>query len=215
MMQKLFQGYCEKLQQITSHVMEITRGLKEDNARRAIMMITPLINCVVSFIHHKTYEVKPDNAHELGLSTSSHNKVPVLSNGEYLKKEAHITSNLLEEVASNSRLMDELKMKVEAQCDELEAKTTKIARLEFDILTKKMQVRCLQSTTESQSEEIVKLKHSSEVFEDKVICLDADVSEKSRDVARLQNETKMISQDIKNKTAQVVSLRTEVKNKTN
>jgi len=214
MMQKLFQGYCEKLQQITSHVMEITRGLKEDNARRAIMVITPLINCVVSFIHHKTYEVKPDNSHEHGLSTSSQNKTPVLSNGEYLKKEAH-TSNLLQEVASNSRSIDELKMKVEARCDELEAKTTKIARLEFDILTKKMQVRCLQSTTESQSEEIVKLKHTSEVFEDKVNCLDADVSEKSGDIARLQNETKMISQDIKNKTAQVLSLRTEVKNKTN
>jgi len=214
MMQKFFQGYCEKLQEITSHVIEITRGLKEDNARRAIMMVTPLINYAVSFIHYKTYEVKPHNSNEHGLSTSPQNKIPILSNGEYLRKEAH-TSNLLQGVASNSRSIDELKMKVEAQCEELEAKTIKVASLELDILTKKMQVRCLQSTTESQTEEIVKLKLTIEAFEDKVNYLDADFNEKSRDLARLKNETKMISQDIKDKTAQVLSLRTEVRNKTN
>jgi len=130
-----------------------------------------------------------------------------------LKKEARI-SDLQEEVESNSLSINGLKMKVEAQCEELRAKTTKIASLEVDILTKKMQVSCLQSTNESQTEEIVKLKHTIEFFEDKVSCLDADISDKSRNIARLKCKDKMISQDVEHKTAQVLSLTSEVKKRT-
>jgi len=100
MMQKFFQGYIQKLQQITTWL-KINRGLTEDNSgeveycaskhpktsfpKRAIIMVTPLINWIVSLF----------------------------------QKETHDSCDLQQDVASNSYSINRLKMKVETQCEEL------------------------------------------------------------------------------------------------
>jgi len=161
-------------------------------------MIKPVISTAVFFTHGKISELE---------------KNPAPSNEEYLKQEAQIV-NLQREVISSARSMDRLNITVNSQFEELEVKTNKIASLEVDILTKKMQVCCLQGTNDSQTDKIVTLKHKIEEFEDKVTSFAAEIGGKSREIARLTSDTERMSKEITSKSAQVLSLSTEVKKKT-
>jgi len=103
---------------------------------------------------------------------------------------------------------------VKSQCEELQTKATKIASLEVDILTKSMQVCCLQGTNESQNEKINTLQQKIENFEDKITDLKADIVGKVREIARLKCDAKKSSKKLESKKAQIISLAAEVKEKT-
>lgn len=225
MVLKLFPGY-EILVQISSFLGDITNGSMGDSeakvqksegelqetdsyTKRTIEIIKPVITSAFFYLNNKISEDQYQRWSEL---LPEELRGP--SKKEYLKQKARIVS-LQQEVLSNARSIDGLKMKMDSQCEELEEKTNKIASLEVDILTKKMQICCLKSTNDSQTEQISKLKHTIEEFEKKVSCLDADIAQKAREIARLESETERLSNDVESKTAKVSSLSTELIKKTN
>jgi len=225
MVLKLFPGY-EILVQISSFLGDITtvsagdseakeqqsegKLLEADSyTKRTIEIIKPIITSAFFYLNNKISEDQYQRWSEL---LPEELRGP--SKKEYLKQKARIV-NLQQEVLSNARSIDGLKMKMDSQCEELEEKTNKIASLEVDIVTKKMKICCLKSTSDSQTEQISKLKHTIEEFEKKVKSLDADIAQKAREIARLKSETERLSNEVESKTAKVSSLSTELIKKTN
>lgn len=225
MVLKSFPGY-EMLLQIASFLLDISKVSPGDIAakvqqnsdkqpdtnsytKRTIEMIKPVITTAFFYLNDKISEDQYQSLSEL-----LPEEVRGPSKKEYLKQKAQIVE-LQREVLSNARSIDGLNTKVISQCEELEEKTNKIASLEVDILTKKMQIYCLKSTNESQTVKIGELNHKIEDVEEKVNCLDADIAEKSREIARLTCDTERLSNDVESKTTEVLSLSAELLEKTN
>jgi len=225
MVLKSFPGY-EMLLQIASFLLDISKLSPGDIAakikqntdkqpetdsytKRTIEMIKPVITTTFFYLNDKISEDQYQSLSEL---LPEEFRRP--SKKEYFKQKAQIVE-LQREVLSNARSIDGLNMKVISQCEELEEKTNKIASLEVDILTKKMEICCLKSTNESQTEKIGKLNHKIEEVEERVNSLDADIAEKSREIARLTSDTKRLSNDVESKTTEVLSLSAELLEKTN
>jgi len=150
-------------------------------------------------------KVQASELHVYGTSTSSREQSTKLSIQEHMKNVA-IIENLQREVKSNCRLIDGLKMKVQSQRGELKEKTTKLANLEVENLTKKMQVCCLQSTNDTLTMMIDDLKQKIKDLEEQVAILNDDISKKNIEVARLLCEAENRPQHLETKTAQVLSL---------
>jgi len=204
-MKESFLGYSKKFGKIAANKLESISGLKRDNSgkieqcdsshsriysltTRFTEVVIPLMNWIFLFLDGDAY----------GASCLSPEKVTGLTKEEYLKKEAQIV-NLQREVESNANSIDGLQSTVKSQCEEIKMKATKIASLEVDILTKQMQVCCLQGSNETQTEKINTLKHKVEDFEHKVAVLNADIRGKVREIARLKCDVKKISEDVESK----------------
>jgi len=105
-------------------------------------------------------------------------------------------------------------LKLESQLKELQEKTTKVASLEEDILTKKTQILNLQSIKNYQAEQINKLNLEIVDFKDKVVSLESNIRGKLEFIGRLTCDAEMMSKDVESKAAQVVLLETEAREKT-
>jgi len=142
--------------------------------------------------------------HVYGKSTTSDGQITTPTMKEHMKNIA-IIENLQREIKSNGRVIDGLKIKVQSQRVELLEKTSKLASLEVENVTKKMQLCCLQSTNDEQASTIVDFIQKIKDLEDEVSLLNGDVSEKNIEVARLTSEAGNKPQDLERKTDQVLS----------
>jgi len=229
-MLKLFLEYSVKLLQITAVLLKTMFGRnfeyqaksdqrKTNNAcnehassvsRWGTDIVKSMIGWAFAFLGMDILfkKVIAGDLHVDGINTSSHEKITKLSIQEH-KKNVAIIENLKREIKSTCRLIDDLKIKVQFQRGDLQAKTTKLASLQVENLTKKMQFCCLQSKSDTQAMTIVDLEHKITDLEDQVASLNGVIRKKNIEVARLISEAENRSQDLQTTTSEVLSWTTD------
>jgi len=223
-MQRIFLEYSEKLRQITAISLKTmfernfwyqakseepktynTCNEHTSSFGRGTDIVKSMAGWAFTFPRMDIFKkVTAGGLHVYDKSTTSDGQITMPTMKQHMKN-IGIIENLQREIKSNGRVIDGLKIKVQSQRVELLEKTTKLASLEVENVTKKMQLCCLQSTNDAQASTIADFIQKIKDLEDEVAMLNGDVSEKNIEVARLISEAGNKPQDLEPKTDQELS----------